>query len=785
MKKNLLKKAANSFVGRILRRLAGEEKGVVMMEYIVVGLLIAAVAVVAVGAFGNTATGLFGVIGHAMRGAPTDARTKLAEVDTNAKADLTASNANQGTIQQDPVLGAAAREFPIAGRTWPMFLNYFQAPADTDKALMSKVSARREQDMEVVTLIHGMNQAGGLALTAKQNDAFLDFSAGTVLCAEVTNVQQTGTVEITAAVNSGPDRAKPAHRVTTSFSLNPGESRVLKVPLRKIDPNCRIVLNEKFRHSLHGLPSGMPQWLGCDAKQVTSVTIYSFAPFLDQNEKASTRFAVGRIWLTDELPENTVPLDDPDKFFPFIDRYGQFRHQDWPEKIRNDEQLSENRRNEAVELARLGRPADWSRYGGWTAGPQLKATGSFRAEKYRGKWFLVDPDGYLFFSSGVNDLGFSATTDFQEDRAHWQEEPHNGKFSFMANNLRLKYGHAAPYDITHRRLAAWGLNTIGAWSNTELVLKKRTPYTVIVIDRTKRGLLGSKFFDPFDPFFQETLKQRFTDGWIKETVNDPFCIGYFIGNELYYGEDDQAIGRWAATAPAGTPAKQEFLKDLKQKYRTVEALNHAWGTAFATFEAFQENKTAPGTGAAKQDMEAFHWKGLEEFFKVSRNAVRQYAPDKLYLGARHAKNRRLFSGKFAAIYGAWCDVASYNLYHCNFEQFRPEIGDKPFMITETHMNILQRGMFHPGSFSVGLTPDDRATAVKRAYHSAFRHPNIVGVHWFLWNDQPLTGRSDGENLNAGLVDITDTPYPELTGTLRELGEQAIRIRLETSSDPRN
>ena len=80
-------KAKNSFLGRVLRRLLGEETGAVMMEYIVVALLIAAVAVVAVGAFGNTASGLFGVITDALRGATTDARNKLAQVDDNTIKD--------------------------------------------------------------------------------------------------------------------------------------------------------------------------------------------------------------------------------------------------------------------------------------------------------------------------------------------------------------------------------------------------------------------------------------------------------------------------------------------------------------------------------------------------------------------------------------------------------------------------------------------------------------------------------------------------------------------------
>ena len=83
-KKNLMK-AKNSFLGRVLRRLLGEEKGAVMMEYIVIALLIAAVAVVAISAFGGYASELFGTIGHAMGGRSTAARNSLTNADTTFK----------------------------------------------------------------------------------------------------------------------------------------------------------------------------------------------------------------------------------------------------------------------------------------------------------------------------------------------------------------------------------------------------------------------------------------------------------------------------------------------------------------------------------------------------------------------------------------------------------------------------------------------------------------------------------------------------------------------------
>ena len=84
MKRTMFKKAKNSFLGRMLRRLAGEEKGAVMMEYIVVALLIAAAAVVAVGVFGSTASGMFASLTNFMTNQRDTGDTRLDQVRKDA-----------------------------------------------------------------------------------------------------------------------------------------------------------------------------------------------------------------------------------------------------------------------------------------------------------------------------------------------------------------------------------------------------------------------------------------------------------------------------------------------------------------------------------------------------------------------------------------------------------------------------------------------------------------------------------------------------------------------------
>jgi len=40
-------------------------------------------------------------------------------------------------------------------------------------------------------------------------------------------------------------------------------------------------------------------------------------------------------------------------------------------------------------------------------------------------------------------------------------------------------------------------------------------------------------------------------------------------------------------------------------------------------------------------------------------------------------------------------------------------------------------------------------------------PELIGIHYFQWLDQPIFGRFDGENYNIGFMDICNRPYKEL------------------------
>lgn len=92
---------------------------------------------------------------------------------------------------------------------------------------------------------------------------------------------------------------------------------------------------------------------------------------------------------------------------------------------------------------------------------------------------------------------------------------------------------------------------------------------------------------------------------------------------------------------------------------------------------------------------------------------------------------------------------------------------KPILIGEFHFGALDRGMFHEG-LGPKANLAERAAAYLAYVRSVADCPSFVGCHWFQYVDEPITGRwFDGENYNIGLVDVTDSPYPELIAAAKK------------------
>ena len=73
--------------GKLICRLLGEEKGAVMMEYVIVAVLIAAACVVAVAMFGKTIVGMFDVAAKGASGDHSGAKTSLDQTQQTQNSD--------------------------------------------------------------------------------------------------------------------------------------------------------------------------------------------------------------------------------------------------------------------------------------------------------------------------------------------------------------------------------------------------------------------------------------------------------------------------------------------------------------------------------------------------------------------------------------------------------------------------------------------------------------------------------------------------------------------------
>lgn len=484
---------------------------------------------------------------------------------------------------------------------------------------------------------------------------------------------------------------------------------------------------------------------------------------------------------------------------PFVDAFGQYAHATWPGKLAADADLLGRRDLEEAALLDSARPKDFDRYGGWAAGPQREATGWFRTEKAEGKWWLVTPEGRLFFSLGMNCVGTWERT-FVEQRKPWfewlpqQDDPLFGAlyhhlsgahsmaetiggtgrvFSFYAANLARKHGpnwQERWRPTTYRRLNHWGFNTIANWAQRDVLENSPLPY---VASCALSGVppIGaaqgywSPMMDVYSPEFPGAVESAIAT-LTRPHRDRPLCIGYFVDNELAW----EGVVRGVLRSPASQPARAALIVLLQDLYPTVDALNAAWQTDFKEWAAIAT--PAQESAAFGADTDRFLERFANRYFSTVADALHRHAPNQLYLGVRFASE----PAPVVRACAAHADVLSFNRYQRTFKGDEFSSLGKPVILSEFHFGATDRGMFHPGISGVA-DQAARAEAYTKYVRSALACPEVVGTHWFQYVDEPITGRwFDGENFNIGFVDVTDTPYPELVKAAELINASAYETR---------
>jgi hypothetical protein len=424
--------------------------------------------------------------------------------------------------------------------------------------------------------------------------------------------------------------------------------------------------------------------------------------------------------------------------------------------------------------------------GGFDAG------GYFRVAERDGIFWLVDPDGGRFLSKGVNTVRF--------DQDHVLDTPR----APYAEACTRKYGSEAAWRAAAgARLANWGFNTLGCWSDESVA--DAGPSRFAVAPNLDLGMsfawakeYAQSFPDVFDANFDRHAQSRAHEVCAAR-ADDQKILGWFIDNELRWGSDwrgaDELLTLFLGLR-ARAPGRRATVDWLRARYRDFQGFNTIWRTPAQSWETLDLlNQIAPPYTRfpvyqrdAKQEHAANHadaaraefftacdaFAGLvgQRYFETACAAIKAADPNHLILGSRFAYVPPPGVVEAAARH---CDVISVNCYDLDA---RPVIDaysdtDKPCLIGEFSFRSADSGL--PNTNGAGpLVPTqvERAAAYRRYAAAALSQPAIVGCHWFEHADQPAEGRFDGENSNFGIVSINDEVYEELTQTMKSVNAEA-------------
>lgn len=374
-------------------------------------------------------------------------------------------------------------------------------------------------------------------------------------------------------------------------------------------------------------------------------------------------------------------------------------------------------------------------YGGWR---KLKGrtTGFFHAERVQGRWWLVTPEGNVFFSKGVCTV--RPARGGAEPVAEWAK-------------------------TASRQLLEWNFNTIGAWSDPSLYAPTAgIPYTPIVgpggAARREAGRSGG-VPDYFSEGFRQVADSA-AQRLCAPRANDPWLLGYFTDNELAWTHNRLS---WSPNAPWNL---EDDLLDLYLKMPESSA-----GRQKA--DEFLRTRGMIKGAVTEDDRDGFAELVAAEYGRVCRDAIRRYDPNHMILGCRFAGHapEPILRG-----IGAYSDVISFNNYHSRPPLWKlrqmTEITGKPTMITEFSFKAMDSGLPNTkGAAEPVATQQDRAEGFTRYVQDLASLPSCVGFHWFEFRDQPKEGRGgDGENSNYGVVKMDGEPWDVLTARMKEINE---------------
>lgn len=476
-----------------------------------------------------------------------------------------------------------------------------------------------------------------------------------------------------------------------------------------------------------------------------------------------------------------------------VDEVGQWKQASFKDKFENTSEMIEYLRAEAAMDIPERETTKLSHFGG-VKEKQFEATGFFRTQYDDNRWFLVDPQGYAFYSMGINIVGqgIGGNVEGIKSLHDWLPTEENSTYSdawiqadyiqdirsesgfstqnlfdFGIANLIKAFGKQWNENwskITARRLIQWNVNTIGNWSDLTFAANSKTPY---VRNMENFPTTKKRIFRDFPDVFSTEYQER-SDTFaaqLSSSKDNPYLIGYFMNNEPGWAYIPELnLAEQLLSQGDGLASKDTLILFLSEKYSSdIKAFNKAWESNYKTFEQLNEpiRRAATLSIAADTDLQEFSKLMLEEYIRVPAFAVKKVDPNHLNLGIRWASSALKQKWRFGG--SQYLDVFSMNNYSDDpterLDMAAEMSGDMPVLIGEFHHGAMEGG--HP-TYGARWTKTEAERAIAYRYYAenAANHPNSIGIHYFAFHDDPVLGRFDGESFHQGFVTTAHKPYTD-------------------------
>ncbi|MEW5894168.1 MAG: carbohydrate binding domain-containing protein [Candidatus Omnitrophota bacterium] len=406
------------------------------------------------------------------------------------------------------------------------------------------------------------------------------------------------------------------------------------------------------------------------------------------------------------------------------------------------------------------------KYGGWT-GLKGEKRPVFSAQNINGRWWLVTPEGNVFWAVGVYCVRFGGLA-----------ENGTGIRAYKEANIE-KYGGVREWArVTRLRLRDWGFNTIADWSSEEIFREPGFAYTMGIDlpkgapDVIPEGFWGY-FPDVFSDEFQDSVTKQIEKTFREKPylLDDKWLLGYFLADDTPWfgskGRHDGLVHDYI-NLDSEQAGKKAWVEFVKSQYSDVNAVNQSWGTKFRSMDDLLNARDLVPNKNLKRDNLLFLKIIADRFCKVLTETLRKYDPYHMILGMRPTRS---YPEVVEAI-GKYSDVFTISYYGLNQGyKISPNYEEEVKVLYNYGKRPIILGMMVDAQdaklpYGNVRTQKDRGISYWRYLAKLASDPRVVGGLWFQYFDPPVKCY-DSQASNWGFVNDQDVPYEDFVNLAKQ------------------